>query len=176
MPKRVSFFMTQVQFCEGTKDVTRRLGMANAKPGEIYTGIQKGQGLKKGERQVVFHDFEIVSNRPERVDAIDQADVIREGFPDMTPAEFVDMFCRANGCTPDQVVNRIEFRHLFEWEVTHPDGRAWTGKADTAVQAAALWGSGWGGELVQVRVRRLAPACQEIGEGVDVVLHIRELG
>ncbi len=36
----------------------------------------------------------------------------REGFPELSPVEFVEMFCKANkrqGVTPETVVNRIEF-------------------------------------------------------------------
>lgn len=39
-------------------------------------------------------------------------EVILEGFPDMTPPEFVDMFCRHNKCRPDKLVNRIRFEYL----------------------------------------------------------------
>lgn len=39
-------------------------------------------------------------------------EVIREGFPDLTPAEFVAMYCRHNGCTPETVVTRLAFSYL----------------------------------------------------------------
>jgi hypothetical protein len=35
---------------------------------------------------------------------------VLEGFPDLTPSEFVRMFCESHkGCTRESVVNRIEF-------------------------------------------------------------------
>lgn len=111
----MSFFLTQRQYLDGSKDVTRRLGKPRLKPGERFLGIQKGQGLKKGERQVVLGASECLSTRQERLDAITPDEVRREGFPDMTPAEFVEMFCKANrhkGCTPSTIVNRIEFRRV----------------------------------------------------------------
>jgi hypothetical protein len=57
-----------------------------------------------------------VSVRRERLDAITQADVIAEGFPDMSPAGFVEFFCsrfprRLSGATE---VTRIEFRYIEE--------------------------------------------------------------
>ena len=41
-----------------------------------------------------------------------QRDVIAEGFGDLTPSEFVAMFCREMGCNPGTDVTRIEFRYL----------------------------------------------------------------
>jgi len=52
------------------------------------------------------------SIRKERLDAITPADCVLEGFPEMTPAEFVAMYCKANKCNPDKVVTRIEFIYL----------------------------------------------------------------
>jgi len=69
-------------------------------------------GLKKGEKVQRIGEIEIVDVRPERLGDITRKDVIREGFPEMTPAEFVDFFCRFNRCTPDTVVTRIEFRKV----------------------------------------------------------------
>ena len=35
-----------------------------------------------------------------------------EGFPDLTPRQFLEMFCKANGCDGYQPVNRIEFEYV----------------------------------------------------------------
>ncbi len=116
--RHMSFAMTTAQYRARTKDVTRRLGWSKLKAGERFMGVEKGQGLKKGEKVNQLHAGQCVSNRPERLDRMTtdleygRAEVIREGFPNLTPQEFVDMFCEHNRCTPDTVVNRIEFRHL----------------------------------------------------------------
>ena len=52
----MSFALTTEQVRNRTKTVTRRLGWATAKAGDIVQPIVKGQGLKKGER--VDWDFE----------------------------------------------------------------------------------------------------------------------
>lgn len=39
-------------------------------------------------------------------------EVVREGFPYLTPTEFVDMFCKANKCKPETIVHRMEFEHI----------------------------------------------------------------
>ena len=40
-------------------------------------------------------------------------EVRREGFPEMTPAEFVEFFCRSHsGCTADRPLTRLEFSYI----------------------------------------------------------------
>ncbi len=112
MPRNMSFAMTTRQFREKTKNVTRRFGWWNLKPGEVVEGVEKGMGLKKGERIVKLGQIVILSTRTEPLNAITQDDCIREGFPDLTPEQFVDMLCRHYGCRADQTINRIEFGYL----------------------------------------------------------------
>ena len=112
MPRNMSFSMTTRQFRDRTKTVTRRLGWSFLKPGDVVCGVEKGRGLKKGEKIKRLGLIEIVSVRRDRLNAITAVDVSREGYPDMWPNGFVEMFCRANRCQPDAWVNRIEFRYL----------------------------------------------------------------
>jgi hypothetical protein len=112
-PLRMSFSMTEPQFLDGSKDVTRRLGWRKATAGTRALAVRKCMGLKKGEKQVVIGAIEIVSSRWERLDAIDEDECRREGFPTMTPAAFVEFFCKSHhGCKPSTLVNRIEFRRI----------------------------------------------------------------
>jgi hypothetical protein len=109
----MSFALTTEQVRNRTKTVTRRLGSRTAKVGELRQPVVKGMGLKKGEKvtkingPICFTDV-----RPEPVDAITPEDVVREGFPGMTPAEFIEFFCRHNRCPPSTVVTRIEFTYV----------------------------------------------------------------
>jgi len=112
MPRNMSFFLTTEQIRNRTKTVTRRRGWGHLKPGERFWAIVKGQGLKKGEKVERIALLECVRNRPECLDNILPADVVREGFPDMTPGEFVEMFCRNMGGDRVQIVNRIEFKYV----------------------------------------------------------------
>ena len=41
-----------------------------------------------------------------------QEECIKEGFPEMEPADFVNFYCRSIRCTPDTVVHRMEFEYL----------------------------------------------------------------
>lgn len=111
MANRMSFALTKAQLLDGSKTVTRRLGWwGKLKPGDRVLAVEKCMGLKKGERQTVLCEIEVVSVRREPLHAIDQDDVIREGFPHMTPAGFVAMFCHHMKCKPFHDVTRIEFR------------------------------------------------------------------
>jgi len=114
MPKNMSFAITTRQMYEGTKDVTRRLGWSTLDAGDIVCAVEKGMGLKKNEKVRRIGLIEIVSVTQEPLWKITKADVVREGFPEMTAAEFVDMFCATHKCTMYQLVNRIEFRRLYE--------------------------------------------------------------
>lgn len=112
MPRNMSFALTTEQYKNGTKDVTRRLGWANLKPGEIFNAVEKCQGLKKGEKVKYLGQNVCVSNRPEPLNAITKEDCIREGFPDLEPEQFVEFFSKHNKCGPDQIVSRIEFKRV----------------------------------------------------------------
>lgn len=56
--------------------------------------------------------FRIVSIRRERLGEITPDDVLREGFPDLTPAEFIAFYCAPGRPDPDREVTRIEFRRI----------------------------------------------------------------
>lgn len=118
MSRNQSFMLTKVQYRNRTKTVTRRLGWWFAKVGDLVNGCEQCQGLKKGQRIVVMgqHRFTDLRWEPLRR-LIDEPDygaeeVIKEGFSDMTPIEFVEMFCRANHCQPDIEVHRMEFEYV----------------------------------------------------------------
>ena len=112
MARNMSFMLTTPQVKDETKDVTRRLGWWGLKRGEVVCAIEKGQGLKKGERVKRLKMIRIVAVRVEQLKTITATEVRREGFPSMTPAEFVAFFCEHNKCVPDVYVNRIEFQYV----------------------------------------------------------------
>jgi hypothetical protein len=116
--RHLSFMLTKSQVRARTKDVTRRNGWATAQAGQVVMAIEQGQGLKKGQTVVKLGpiQFTHVDREPLRALTDDleygRREVIREGFPDLTPAEFVAMYCRHNGCTPETVVTRLAFSYL----------------------------------------------------------------
>lgn len=118
MPRNISFFMTTDQMRNKTKDVTRRLGWAFLKAGDVLNACVKCQGLKKGEKIERICQIKVKSVNSEPLETITADDVRREGFPDMSVAEFIEFFCQghkgANGEAIDggYYVNRIEFEYL----------------------------------------------------------------
>lgn len=113
--RNISFAMTTKQIENRTKTVTRRLGWWGVKPGTMLRAVEKGMGLKKGQKARQLDEICVSDSRPERLGDITQEDVVLEGFPEMTPDQFVKMFCNAHaskGITGNTIVNRIEFEYV----------------------------------------------------------------
>ena len=113
MPRLMSVSLTELQVRDRTKTVTRRDGWGTLQPGTRLTLVRKAMGLRKGEKVVRVAEVEVVSVRREPLNAITPAEVAAEGFPEMTPEEFIAFFCRSHkDCTAGSVVTRIEWRYL----------------------------------------------------------------
>ncbi len=114
-----------------TKPVTRRHvdTWKTLKPGDQLTLIEKGMGLRKGEKQVILAEVVIVDVRVEPIRlmtsdiAYGRQEVVLEGLPHMTPEEFVAFWLRSHGYrdglnaggTPLPInCRRIEWRYLIE--------------------------------------------------------------
>jgi hypothetical protein len=107
-----SFPMTREAFLNGKKTVTRRLGWFSLEPGDVLMAVEKSQGLKKGEKVKRLGPIEVLSVSREPLDSITPRDVELEGLGATPPGVFVGEFCKANRCTPDTRVTRIEFRRI----------------------------------------------------------------
>jgi hypothetical protein len=113
MPRNMSFALTKEQFLNRTKTVTRRFGWWTLKPGDVVNAVEKAMGLKKGEKIKHLGQIRIVSVRKERLNKITQEDVVREGFPGMSPDHFVEFFRQTHhNCDGSWEVNRIEFERI----------------------------------------------------------------
>jgi hypothetical protein len=101
------------------KDVTRRLGWEYLKVGEHLQVCRKCMGRKPGEPLVKLAVIEVLSVRRERLSALRQPyygpeECRREGFPDLSPQEFINFFCRTHkGCISSKPVTRIEFKYIL---------------------------------------------------------------
>jgi hypothetical protein len=113
--KNMSFMLTTEQVKNQTKTVTRRLGWWKLKTGDIIQPVEKGMGLKKGEKVVkIGCPIRVVSTRTEPLNHITTDDCRLEGFPTFSTLGFVTMFCLHNKCLGDVLANRIEFEYLNE--------------------------------------------------------------
>lgn len=123
MARLMSVAMTEQQVRDRTKTVTRRKRWRFLKPGDRLTLCRKVRGRKQGEPLVRIVDVEVVSVSRERLDQITLNEVALEGFPDMTPEEFVHrFFVKAQGMQPGDTVTRIEWRYLDE-KIANGGGR-----------------------------------------------------
>lgn len=111
--KNMSFALTTAQVLEQSKDVTRRMGWLKLKVGDVFQPVKKCMGLKPGEKiEKLGPPVRVVSVRREALHWITPDDCRREGFPDMTGDDFVEMFCTTHkGCTPATEITRIEFAY-----------------------------------------------------------------
>jgi hypothetical protein len=108
--RRMSFAITKQQIQNKTKTVTRRNGWKFLKAGDMIQPVEKCMGLKKGQKQVKIGEPIVIQKISfERLDMISNQDVTLEGFPDKDASWFIEMYCKANRCTPDTKVTRIEF-------------------------------------------------------------------
>lgn len=112
MSRLMSVALTEDAVRERRKTVTRRLGWRHLKPGDHLTLCRKVMGRRQGEPLVRIAEVEVVTVGFEPLSSIAPEDVAREGFPGMTPAEFVAFFTASMKCGPDEPVNRIEWRYL----------------------------------------------------------------
>lgn len=113
MPRLMSVSLTENQVRDRSKTVTRRVGWKMLRAGDRLTLCRKVMGRRRGEPLVRIVDIEVVSTRREPLADITPAEVTAEGFPQMSPAEFVEFFCATHkGCRPDTEVTRIQWRYL----------------------------------------------------------------
>ena len=112
MPRNISFFLTTEQIKNRTKTVTRRLGWDFLKVGDVLNACVKCQGLGKGGKIEKICQIRVVNIRQESLYRITQEDVIKEGFSDYDPEEFINMFRKHMKCSFITFVTRIEFEYL----------------------------------------------------------------
>ncbi len=109
--RNMSFALTTEQIRKQTKTVTRRIGWNDLEPGTLLQPIVKGQGIPKGEHvEKIGGPIRVLSVSTQQLQDITPQDVHREGFPQMTRAEFIRMFKASHKpCYADTKVTRIEF-------------------------------------------------------------------
>jgi len=119
MSRLMSVALTEQAVVERRKTVTRRLGWWEdkngrriLKPGDHLTLCRKVMGRRSGEPLIRLAEVEIVGIRRERLNAIDDYDVVREGFPGRDAAWFADFFTHEMRCPADVELTRIEWRYL----------------------------------------------------------------
>jgi hypothetical protein len=109
----MSVAFTEQAVRDRLKTVTRRKGWAFLKPGDRLTLCRKVMGRKPGEPLVRIAEVEVVDVNREPLRHITSDDVTKEGFPGMSPEEFIRrFFVVAQGIFRNDWVTRIEWRYL----------------------------------------------------------------
>ncbi len=120
MPRNISFSLTTKQFRDRSKTVTRRLKWDSVKAGDILMGVEKAMGLKPGEKMVRLGLIRVTEARNEPLQLLiddpeyGKSEAAKEGFPEMSGAEFVEMFCKHMKVVPSYAPKRIEFEYVDE--------------------------------------------------------------
>jgi hypothetical protein len=89
-----------------TEDAVRDRRSSNALP--------ESDRWRKDEPLLRICEVEVVDVRRERLSAITDDDVERQGFDinEWVASDFVEFFCEHMNCMPDTQVTRIEWRYL----------------------------------------------------------------
>jgi len=116
--RNMSFALTTQQVKDRTKFVTRRFAWWNLKPGTRLWAVEKGMGLKAGEKISRLGVIEIIHVSQQRVDAL----LDRDGPPEMRlegypmglkdPVEFMERMCLLHNKMGCDTINRIEFGYI----------------------------------------------------------------
>ena len=127
--RNISFSVTTEKFRSRRKHVTRRLKWLNLKPGDLLMGCEKVRGIRKGELVRIGPITILEVNREPLTQIIREyyraipesicdvyvdvpgsvSEMVLEGFPELTPKQFVEMFCNMNDCEPETKITRILF-------------------------------------------------------------------
>ncbi len=127
--RNMAFSKKTKQMYDRTATVTRRFGWWNLKPKERLQACEKCQGIKLGQHPVKICVIEVVKVGGEPLNNITQDECDKEGFPYLTPDEFVRMLADPLHYAYDVEVNRIEFKY-GDIECTNCQWQGW-GDADT---------------------------------------------
>ena len=117
--RNISCALTTPQILDQSKDVTRRMGWLHLKPGDLIQPVKKCMGLKPGEKiEKLGCPIATINARREPLRSMTddmeygRNECLREGFPNLTPVQFIEMFCATHkGCSPESIVTRIEFNY-----------------------------------------------------------------
>lgn len=110
--RNMSFMLTTEQIKNRSKTMTRRLGWKFLKPGDRIQACEKCMGLKKGEKINKLAVIEVVEVWREPLFCITEEDCTMEGFPELSPNQFIKMFRKVMNCCYTDPVTVIKFKYV----------------------------------------------------------------
>lgn len=122
----MSVALTEQAVVERRKTVTRRLGWTFLQPGDRLQLVRKSMGRRRAdgtvEPLVRLAVVEVASVTRIPLTLMSKCDTRREGFPALSPDEFVVFFTKAMRCRPETIVTRIAWRYLTDIDLNPPSG------------------------------------------------------
>ena len=116
MPRNMSFAKTIAQIKDQSKTVTRRKGWKFLQPGTLIMAVEKAQGIRKGElKRLGLIRITKVSFEPLWAIGSEQDGCAREGFPMMTPLQFIQFFAKEFDVEYTDTITRIEFEYVNDY-------------------------------------------------------------
>ncbi len=113
----MSFAMTVEQMRARRKTVTRRHTAKHVAEGDLILAVEKARGVRVADR-VSIAVIRVLSVRRETLGMITPAECILEGFPELSPREFVQLYLKGNGISPRVPLTEIETTRIeFKFEM-----------------------------------------------------------
>lgn len=110
--RNISVALTTEQVRRREKTVTRRRGWLFVKVGDLLQPVDRTMGFKRGERPTkIGGPVRVVNVSRESLYFVSPDECRLEGFPELTPSQFAELYCAANGGDDKQTVTRIEWRY-----------------------------------------------------------------
>ena len=107
----MSVALTTQAVRDRVKTQTRRDGWLWLRAGDQLALCPKYRGVRRADRELITV-VDVVTVRREPLGAISPADVAAEGFPELTPEEFVEFFCTTHrGVRPSSEITRIDWAY-----------------------------------------------------------------
>lgn len=107
----MSVALTTQAVRDRVKTQTRRNGWLRLSVGDQLALCPKYRGIRRDDRELITI-VDVLAVRREQLQAISAADVRAEGFPDLSPAEFVEFYCVTHrGVEPNSEVTCIEWAY-----------------------------------------------------------------
>lgn len=138
MSRRMSCAITVDAVRARTKTETRRHvgSWRTLTAGDRLTLIEKGMGLKKGDRQVKLADVVVTGVRVEPLSAMTEEACTAEGFPGWTVERFAAMWLSSHGYIPRALPKKDQVK--LAGNAVTPPVMAWiVGRILQALEAAS---------------------------------------
>lgn len=113
----MSFALTVPQMKAKLKTVTRRHSARNIEVGDLFLAVEKARGVRREDRKSIAV-IRAVSVRRETLGDVTEKECALEGFPELSPAQFIEMYLKGNSISRRLPLEQIECTRIeFKFEM-----------------------------------------------------------